>query len=252
MKNSKILAIVVTGILISVIIKSCSFGNERKYEKTPVDKMILSLSKESDYSILLADMDNRDNSYYHKYTTLIEKPDTVLVRKTDWEKVSDIFFDTHINNLGMAIVSKKDGEISKVASPAGYNNYVGNEKYGRWENRNGGSFWAFYGQYAFMSTLFNMNSYPARRSYYDDYRGGGYYGSRPYYGPRGNTVYGTKSYTSRGNGKSTTWASKPSSFKNNVRSQVSRSAKQSKSRTSRNSSRYTKSSSRSRSGGFGK
>jgi hypothetical protein len=221
------------------------------YEKTPVDKLIVELSAEQNYSIILEDMDSRNSSYYHKYKTLIEKPDTVLVRNSDWEKVSGVFFDANINNLGMAIVTKKDGKLSKVASPAGYNNFVGNEKYGRWEQRNGTSFWAFYGQYAFLSSMLNMGSYPARRSYWDDYNRGGYYGSRPYYGPSGNT-YGTRSYTSKGSGSKSTWASKSSTFKNDVRSKVSRSAKQTKSRRSRSSSRYSRSSSRSRGGGFGK
>ena len=253
MKN-KTTFVIIGCILVFIIIRSCNFNSSSnaKFEKTPVDKMITKLADENNYSIILSDMDNRNSRYYHKYNTIIEKPDTVLVDSTDWTKVSDIFFNANINNLGMAIATKKDGKLSKVASPAGYNNFVGNEKYGRWENRNGGSFWQFYGQYAFMSSMFNMMAYPARRSYWNDYRGGGYYGSRPYYGPSGRSVYGTQSYTNRGSGKNTTWASKPSSFKNNVRSKVSRSAKQSKSRISRNSSRYGRSSSRSRSGGFGK
>lgn len=255
--NNKFVTVLIVCIVGFFIMKSCT-GNSSSsssttttYEKTPVDKLIIDLSAEQNYSIILADMDSRNNSYFHKYKTLIEKQDTVLVRDSDWENVSDVFFNTHINNLGMSIVSKTDGKLSKVASPAGYDNFIGNEKYGRWEERNGTSFWAFYGQYMFMSSIFNLATYPARRSYYDDYRGGGYYGSRPYYGPSGNT-YGTRSYTSGGTGSKTTWASKPSTFKNDVRSKVSRSAQQSSSRVSRNSSRYSKSSSRSRGGGFGK
>lgn len=254
MKNKGVLIIIVC-IFGFFIIKSCNKSNTSSksvtYEKTPVDKLIVELSAEQNYSIILADMDSRNSSYYHKYNTLIEKPDTVLVRNSDWEKVSDVFFDANINNLGMAIVTKKDAKLSKVASPAGYDNFIGNQKYGRWEERNGSSFWAFYGQYMFMSSIFNLATNPARRSYYDDYRGGGYYGRRPYYGPSGNT-YGTRSYTSGGSGSKTTWASKPSTFKNEVRSKVSRSAQQTKTRRTRNSSRYSRSSSRSRGGGFGK
>jgi hypothetical protein len=247
--------VIVSAIFVSLLLNSCFSGNsssKQKFEKTPVDNIIMSLRNETDYSIILADMDNRGNDYFHKYDVIIEKPDTVLVENKDWEKVSDIFFDANINNLGMAIATKKDNKLSKVASPAGYNNFVGNEKYGRWtEGRNGGSFWEFYGKYAFLSSVFNMMSYPARRSYWDDYNGGGYYGRSPYYGPRGNT-YGTKSYTNTDKGRKTTWSSKPSSFKQSVRSKVSQSAKASKSRISRSNSRYSRSSSRSRSGGFGK
>jgi hypothetical protein len=252
MKN-KTTRIILFAFLSFLMLSSCN-GKQSgaAYEKTPVDKMVVSLGNEMNYSIILADMDSRNDEYFHKYTTLIEKADTVLVEESGWEKVSDVFFNANIDNLGMAIVTKKDGNLSKVASPAGYDNFVGNEKYGRWENSGGSSFWQFYGQYAFMSSLFNMMGNPARRSYWDEYRGGGYYGSRPYYGPSGNSVYGTKSHTAQGTGKSTTWASKPSSFKSNVRSQVSRSAQQTQTRRTRNSSRYSSSSSRGRSGGFGK
>lgn len=254
MGNRGVLVLIVC-ILGFIVIRSSSSCNSSSrsvtYEKTPVDKLVVELSAEQNYSIILADMDSRNSSYLHKYKTLIEKPDTVLVKDSDWEKVSDVFFDANINNLGMAIATKKDGKLSKVASPAGYDNFVGNERYGRWSERNGTSFWAFYGRYMFMSSLFNMAAYPARRSHWDDYRRGGYYGNRPYYGPSGNT-YGTKSYTAGGSGSKTTWASKPSTFKNDVRSKVSRSAQQTKLRRSRSSSRYSRSSSRSRGGGFGK
>jgi hypothetical protein len=255
MKNRFVLVIIAC-IFGFMMIKSCNKSSNatstRTYEKTPVDKIIVELSAEQNYSILLADMDSKGTDYFHKYKTLIEKPDTVLVRDSDWEKVSDVFFDANINNLGMAIATKKDGKLSKVASPAGYNNFIGNEKYGQWKERDGYSFWEFYGQYAFMSAIFNMATYPVRRSYWDDYYRGGYYGSRPYYGPSGN-MYGTRSYTSKNSsGGNTNWANKPSSFKNDVRRKVSRSAQQTKTRRARNTSRYSRSSSRSRGGGFGK
>lgn len=255
MKNRFVLIIVVC-MFGFMMIKSCNRSSNTTsagiYEKTPVDNLIVELSAEQNYSILLADMDSRGSNYFHKYKTLIEKPDTVLVRDSEWEKVSDVFFDANINNLGMAIATKKEGKLSKIASPAGYNNFIGNEKYGQWKEKDGYSFWEFYGQYAFMSAIFNMATYPVRRSYWDEYYRGGYYGSRPYYGPSGN-MYGTRSYTREGSGGSQTrWANKPSSFKNDVRSKVSRSAERTKTRRARNTSRYSRSSSRSRGGGFGK
>jgi len=268
---AKIIIVVVIGFF---VIKTCSnrrsnnyeFSNveqiNNNWEKSPVDNLIRDLSNEQNFSIILMDMDSRSNGYYHQYQVLIEKPDTVLTKTTDWEKVSDTFFANNINNMGMEIASKKDGTVSKVASPAGYNHYIGNERYGHWVDRGGSSFWEFYGQYAFMSSMFHMMTYPVRRSYYDDYYGGGYYGRRSYYGPSGSNMYGTQSYTNTNTGKSSTWGSKPSSFKSQVRSQVSRSSSTSSSRSyssgssyskqSRSSSRYSGSSSRSRSGGFGK
>ena len=165
--------------------------------------------------------------------------------------------------MGMTIASKTDGVLSKQAAPAGYNNYIGNPKYGQWQERNGSSFWEFYGKFAFMSSMFNLMSYPARRDYWNDYRGNYRGTNRDYYGPSGQKVYGTKSYTASASGNNTRWGNKSSSFKSNVRTKVARSASASTSRSYSSSNRYnktTRSSSRSssgasyrsRSGGFGK
>ncbi|PCH71056.1 MAG: hypothetical protein COC06_02700 [Bacteroidales bacterium] len=261
----------VTKVIIGIIVvffiaKTCgrsgssssSSSVAKTWQKSPVDNLIKELNDEKNFSIILLDMDANESSddYRHQYQVIIQRPDTVVEQKSAWKNVSATFFSQNLNNMGMEIASKKDGVVTKQAVPAGYNHYVGNEKYGRWENRGGSSFWAFYGQYAFMSSMFNMGSY--RRSYWNDYRGGGYYGSsRGYYGPSGGSpVYGTKSYTSSNSGRTSKWGSKPSSFKDKVRSRVSRSASASSTRsstkTTRSSSRYRSSSTRSRSGGFGK
>lgn len=263
--------VIIGVIVVFFVVKTCGRSDSssssstskttRTYQKSPVDNLIKELNAEQNYSIILFDMDADEgaSNYRHQYQILIQRPDTVVEKKTSWKNVSEPFFSQNLNNMGMEIVSKKDGKITKQAVPAGYNHYVGNEKYGRWENRGGSSFWAFYGQYAFMSSMLNMGSY--RRSYWNDYRGGGYYGSsRGYYGPSGGSpVYGTKSYASSSSGRNSTWGSKPSTFKDKVRSRVSRSSSskrssaRSSSRTQRSSSRYrSSSSSRSRSGGFGK
>ncbi len=249
----KIIIAVVLGFIVLRSCNSCSNRNSNTWEKSPVDELITQLNEEQNYAIILLDMDYRDDKYYHKYNVIVERPDTVLSTNTSWRETSATFFNANVENMGMEIATKKDGKLSKQASPAGYNHYVGNSKYGEWQQRNGSSFWHFYGQYAFMSSMFNLASYPARRSYWDGYSNGGYYGSRSYYGPSGRSVYGTKTYTSSNVGKSSTWGNRPSSFKQNVRNQVKRSASASnRSRTSRSSSRYSNSSSRSRSRSFGK
>lgn len=255
---------VIIGIIVVFFIaKTCGRSDSssssvaKTWQKSPVDNLIKELNDEKNFSIILFDMDANESSddYRHQYQVIIQRPDTVVEKKSAWKNVSATFFSQNLNNMGMEIVSKKDGVVTKQAVPAGYNHYIGNEKYGRWENRGGSSFWAFYGQYAFMSSMFNMGSY--RRSYWNDYRGGGYYGSsRGYYGPSGSSpVYGTKSYTSSNSGRTSKWGSKPSSFKSKVRSRVSRSASSARrfsTKTSRSSSRYRSSSTRSRSGGSGK
>ncbi|MDX8378973.1 MAG: hypothetical protein R8K48_02855 [Gallionella sp.] len=69
------------------------------------------------------------------------------------------------------------GIVNQSGNLASGNQLVGNPNYGRWQtNSSGNSFWAFYGQYAMLSTLFGRgpiyyNSWSGHRpySYYHDY-----------------------------------------------------------------------------------
>lgn len=233
--------------LLAVLISACG-GDE--FQKTPVDNMIKDMANEKKFTIILHDMDVDEgvfsDDYKHKYQIIKEKDSVPYEETTDWMPVSETFFYQHINDMGMEIAAKTaDGKISKAALPPGYSNYVGNSNYGQWKtNSSGDSFWEFYGKFALMSSVLNMMTYPMYRSSYMGYYNGGYRGTgRSYYGPRGadgRAAYGTNSkHVSKTRGSST-WASKPSSFRNKVSNRVSRS-------TSR-----TGTSSRSRSGGFGK
>lgn len=236
--------------VLALALTSC--GND--FEKSPVDNLIRDLSGTPAYSIILHDMNVEGTvfeDYFHQYEIVKVKeggePERIV---TEWIEVPEELFQKHIDHMGMEIVSKgEDGKVVKEAAPPGYSNFVGNEKYGQWvNNSSGGSFWQFYGQYMFLNTMFNMATFPARRSYYDTYRTD-YYGRRPYYGPAtsgGGRTFGTGSaYTGRTRAGST-WNSKNTSFKNKVRNSVTRS-------NTRSSSRYNSSGSmRSRGGGFGK
>jgi len=243
--------------LLLIAISSCGGGKE-KFVKNPVDDIVRDMPAERVFSILLYDMNVEGNffeDYYHKYRIIEEKtagePEE---RLTDWVPVSESQFKQHVDDMGMELVSRgEDGKVIKDVSPPGYNNYVGNEKYGQWTQRNGGSFWEFYGKYALMSSMFRMVAYPVNRSYYNDYRGNYYGRGRSYYGPTagGSSYYGTNSNYTRTTRSNSTWSNNRSSFKNRVNSRTSRSSS-STSRTSRSSSRYGSSSSRSRGGGFGK
>lgn len=215
------------------------------YVKNPVDEIVRDIPRDEIFSIILYDMDQQGNfskSYFHKYQIIRDANGEVNESVTDWKKVSERNFTKNIDNMGMEIVARDStGTLHKTPAPPGYNNYVGNPKYGRWETRNGSSFWAFYGQYAFMSSLFRMSMFPVHRSYYNDWRGNYWGTGRTYYGPSGGSrYYGTGSGYSRTTNPSSTWnSSRSTSFKNRVAS-----------RTSRSSGRS--SSSRSRGGGFGK
>lgn len=265
-------------VTVLLLLSSCGSEKRRTYVKSSIDKIITSYLDEPNYSVILADMDYKeeDDSYYHKYRIIVQKPkmevDTatlndstqiakdVVVKNTNWEKVDPVLFEENVDNLGMTIVSKKDGVLDRKASPAGFDNYVGNERYGQWRTHSSGySFWQFYGMYRFMGDIFYGPSYRYYRSDYRDYDRN-YRGRRGYYGTNSSRRYGTNSKTAYN--KSTRWSGKSSTFKSKVRNSVKRSAAASRSRsyssgssyskTSRNSSRYSSSSTRSRGGGFGK
>ncbi len=274
--------------LLSSILYTCIFtllvscGSEKpKFVKSPIDNIITKYIDKNNYSVILSDMDYKEDtdSYLHKYQILIneknpylsqiELNDTTAVAtdikiiNTDWQEVSPITFDEYKGDLGMTILSKKNGVLDKNSSPAGVDNYIGNSQYGQWQtNSNGSSFWSFYGRYRLMSDLFFGPRYGYgyggfSRSYYNDYNRN-YRNKQSYYGA--NKEFGTKS------NRNSSWSKKSSSFKNNVNSKVSKSASslrsrgysssksysKNNSRTQRSSSRYSNRSSRSRSGGFGK
>lgn len=181
-------------------------------------------------------------TYKHQYRILTIENDTPKEIITDWQEVSEQFFQENANYMGMEIAAKDStGKVSRTAAPPGYSNYVGNPRYGHWASGSGGTFWEFYGKYAMMSSIFNMMTYPAYRDRYSDYRSN-YYGSRPYYGRSrtGSQLWGTSgaSTTNRTNSKWSKASSRTNAFS---------------SKSSRTGSRFSSSfSSRSRSGGFGK
>lgn len=265
MKNFLNLAIMTISLLSLV---SCS-ETKKKYEgPSPVDVLVRDLDKEKTFSVVLFDMqvDESKNVYRHKYkiTKDIENANA-KAETTDWKNVSELFFAENVDNMGLELASKSpDGKVHKIPSPPGFNGVVGNQKYGQWKTDNSGnSFWAFYGQYMFMSTMFNMMAGPVyRNSYYDydRYRSNPSTRNRPYYGTGTNT-YGTNSAS----GKATNpnffarkqEQQKLSSFKQKVANnptkftKASSSSSSSSDRTSRSTSR-TGTSSRSRGGSFGK
>ncbi|MFY0626043.1 MAG: hypothetical protein JXR07_07105 [Reichenbachiella sp.] len=231
-------------LLLVLLLASCG----RSFKKIPIDTIIKEIPKDQVFSIVLNDMNVEGtftNTYKHEYVVITEEqPGQPEEQNYGWFEVSESYFEMHVNDMGMELASRgEDGKLSKGVNPPGYNNYIGNEKYGQWENRGGHSFWAFYGQYAFMNSMFNMMTYPVRRSYYNDYRRGYYGTGRGYYGPMtgGRSYYGTNSSYTQSSRPRSSWSRNNSSFKQRVAG-----------RTSRSGSRYSGSTSRSRGGGFGK
>ncbi len=224
-------------------------GGGTKYKKSPLDEIIRDLPDDEVFSIILYDMNVEGNffeKYYHQYK-IIRGDDADDIREvtTEFKEVGKEEFNRYVNDMGMEIAARDStGNLTKAVAPPGYNNYVGNPRYGYWNNSGGSSFWAFYGQYAFMSSLFRMGSYPVQRGYYDDwgrnYRGTG----RTYYGPSsgGGSYYGTNSTYNRSSNPNSNWSRNTSNFKRRVASRTSRSS----------STRSSSSSYRSRGSSFGK
>lgn len=242
----------------SILLMSCGETSE-KVATIPVDSLAEKMKNEKDFTILLSDMDYRgfDNQYVHKYKIIkkVETPvanesdsvtiDSLVLEETKWIPVSEEYFNKHEPNLGMEILSKNDGKLSTEVAPPGYSHYVGNEKYGEWKQteNNSHSTWHYFGQYMFMRSMFGMAMYPARRSYYNNYMGNRGSGNG-FYGAAGDgRAYGTNSAGNNSGGRSSAWSQRSPSYRSQAKANT---------QTLRNSSRYNNSSSRSRSGSYGK
>ena len=229
-------ATMLAALFLAVLASGCSGAKP----ENPLVDLRERLHSESDYSVILADMRSDrglfSSIYFHRYQIVVgEKMET-----TSWTQVSKEMYRRYESLLGMTILSKSpEGEVTEAAHPPGYQ-YVGNSRYGSWQrDRSGGSFWVFYGQYALMRDLFGLGSRRVYRNDWDDYRS---YRQqrRPYFGPK--QEYGTNgSHTKKAN---------PSFFERKKATQT-RSKEKFGNKVSRRVGR-TKTSSRSRGGGFGK
>jgi hypothetical protein len=251
---------VISIFLVSMLWSCGSSQPECTEGPSQVDYLVRDMMDEKTFSIVLYDMELDENKdvYHHKYRIVKNIEDsTAKPTITEWKNVDRCFFAENVDNMGLELASKsEDGIVHKIPAPPGYNNAVGNAKYGQWRTDNSGnSFWAFYGQYMFMSTMFHMMAGPPvyRSSYYhyQNYRNDPITRNQPYYGTGANK-YGTTSATSRKMNPSfhDKKMSKVTSFKQKVSSDPSRYSRVNSS--SKNSNRSTGGSLRSRSGGFGK
>ena len=137
-------------------------------------------------------LESGEAKYFHKYH-IVDNGET---SETDWVEVDEELFFANLENLGMDVEVKPYGvfEQDKLthASPPGMG-FVGNPRYGRWENQAGGSVWTWVAPYLFYRTLFG-NPWMYNRNEWSTWRSG-YYRSRPYYGSSGPStpMYGTRS-----------------------------------------------------------
>lgn len=164
--------------------------------------------------------------YYHKYVEISGSKKS----NPKWEEVDESDYALHLDNFGMAIESKAVGQFPDEAIeepiPVGMDK-VGNENYGEWrQDSSGNSFWHYYGQYAFISSMLDGHRYS--RYDYDNYGSWrerrysgsgnyGYYGtnrSSPTFGSRGSVTMRNASYRSSPFSRSGGYKSTPSSLRN--------------------------------------
>ncbi len=139
-------------------------------------------------------VESSKKNYFHKY--MLEQNGDI--KESDWEKVSENFYHTNFEFLGMAILSKPYGffedELLTQAAPPGMS-YVGNSRYGEWEqDDSGNSFWAWYGRYALFSTLFFPRPYYYHYNSWNSWHSS-YMGRKPYFG---KSVNGMQRFGTRG------------------------------------------------------
>jgi len=167
----------------------------------PVQDLSRDLNRYPEYSLVIDDLNVEDGffpDYFMRFRVMtasgqrVAGKDTLIyeTRTTDWQKVSEGVFARYQNYLGMVVAAKaSDGKQTglRQAHPPGYQ-YVGNPSHGYW---GGGGFWAFYGQYAFMSSM--LGGHRIGRADYGNYRQSSSSG-RGYFGPKtkGSSAFGTR------------------------------------------------------------
>lgn len=189
------------------------------------------------YSLILKNMKVNEESdkFLHRYELVAVDGDSTFREDLGWKEVPYDLYENHKSDLNTTILSKKGGDLRKTPHPPGYQ-YVGNEQYGQWKQRDDGtSFWEFYGKYAMFQNVvqtFGAQDHRIRRNDYRTYRTHVRTG-QPYYS---NGRFGTRGKYTR-----TNHTSKYRSVRNNNRTFKSKSW-----------GGRSRSSARGRSGGFGK
>ncbi len=251
--------------LIFIMVNACQKDGSYKYTEADskaksqaiMDSLVKTYQLGNDYSIILNDMEHVESNFkfFHKYQLLkvMSQPDTVLEYNTSWVEVDEIFFDDNIENIDMAIWSSDDGKKDTVASPAGYNRFYGNPHYGYWHTN---SMWMFHTRYMYLNSMLHSYDRPITQKSWNTYNNN-YRNRSAYYGSK--KEYGTSSKFASRKNSNRSWYKKNQGTRSKIRSTVKQNANEIKSSGKRSSfggSRArisrTKSSFRSRGGGFGK
>lgn len=206
----------------------------------PLTRLQRQLQQFPTYSIILENMKQEGNffdSYYHRYRVVQPNKGSYL---TDWMEVPKSYYRKYMSFLGMALAGKKDNQPMQAISPPGFM-YVGDPDYGYWrQGPDGNMMWEF--DLDLDDALGGWTRHRIHKNEYEKYRRA-YAKKTPYLGKskKGKVKY---KYGTQGN---LSKKAKPDFF-------VRRKAKKTSSFASKVSSRIgrTKTTYRSRSGGFGK
>jgi len=166
-------------------------------------------------AIALAKDATRNGSLYQGLKDRLAKVNLKPENKQQYiqglESLSSIFagadkvvFNDSLLDLINTMADLSDGELSRVSIPKNENTahvkgdkiapgsyLIGNPAYGTYrQDSNGNSFWHWYGQYAFFSSLFSGPRYHSGPIYYDNWNSNPRYS---YYNDYGRSSYGSRS-----------------------------------------------------------
>ncbi|MCT4663655.1 MAG: hypothetical protein N4A45_00310 [Flavobacteriales bacterium] len=245
----------------ALFLSSCG-SSEKEVKEVKNDRIDYYKMKYSgdNFSIVLDDMKiNETQEYFvhqHKYQILILKNDSLHQVNKEWVDVSKALYEKHKNDLGMEILTFQDGVVSDVARPVGYGWAVGNEKHGEWvapdstnnhssSNSSGHNrVWRHSSTSPFFwMWLASSGRSGVSRGHYNNFQNHAT-SNRAFYGAgtNGKYAHGTRSEEQR--------TARAGYY---TRRATSSAVKNYNNRKTRSSSRYSRgSSTRSRSGGFGK
>jgi hypothetical protein len=123
-----------------------------------------------DYSIILHGLRTEGKSAFHQYklvwqdTAATSDSLRTRVRFTDWTPITRELYRREQPQQGLAVYTRKAGVVDSIPAPPVYA-YVGDPRYGRWDNVNGTPAWVFAAQYALMAhALDELGDYRYRRS----------------------------------------------------------------------------------------
>lgn len=124
-------------VLLTALFTACGSEKKAKFVSIEPSETILKKMPNTNFSIVLDDMKIEEEAdltvYKHKYNVLKMVGDSLHQEKKSWQDVNKSFFLKHKNDLGMEILSKHNGKVSRVAQPVGFGWAIGNEKHGEWE-----------------------------------------------------------------------------------------------------------------------